>query len=98
MEDDASGSSFDAVKLLHSDSSIVEPAEDSGDVEAYITLPGLRRGKMFGGHDDIVENPGEQMTNYASATLDDIPEADASLRVERNEEDVLSDLESLLDE
>lgn len=36
VDDDQSGSSFDAVKLLHSDSSIVEPADDS-DVEAYLT-------------------------------------------------------------
>lgn len=69
----------------------------SSDIEAFITLPALRRGKMFGGHDDIVENPDEQMTNYAHGTLDDLPEADPSLRVETSEEDVLSDLESLLE-
>ena len=69
----------------------------SSDVEAFITLPTLSRGKMFGGHDAIVENPGEQMANYAHGTLDDIPEADPSLRIETSEEDVLSDLESLLD-
>ncbi|MDX1562288.1 MAG: hypothetical protein R3305_05150 [Gammaproteobacteria bacterium] len=68
----------------------------SADVEAYITLPALRRGKMFGGHDDIIENPAEQMGNYAAATLDDVPAADPSLRVETSDEDVLSDLESLL--
>jgi len=69
----------------------------SGDVEAYITLPALKRGKMFGGHDDIVENPDEQMTNYASAALEDIPEAAPALRAERSTEDVISDLESLLE-
>ncbi|HEY5667013.1 MAG TPA: hypothetical protein VIV64_09855 [Gammaproteobacteria bacterium] len=69
----------------------------SSDIEAYITLPALRRGKMFGGHDDIVNNPEEQMANYANGTLDDIPRADPSLRVETSEEDVLSDLESLLE-
>lgn len=52
---------------------------------------------MFGGHDDIVENPEEQMRNYATATLEDIPAADPSLRVETSSEDVISDLESLLE-
>jgi hypothetical protein len=52
---------------------------------------------MFGGHDDIVNNPEEQMTNYAHGTLDDMPEAAPSLRVETSAEDVLSDLESLLE-
>lgn len=70
----------------------------SGDVEAYITLPALSRGKMFGGHDAIVENPAEQMSNYAAATLDDLPDADPSLRAERSDEDVLSDIESLLED
>lgn len=70
----------------------------SGDVEAYITLPVMRRSKMFGGHDAIVENPAEEMGNYAAATLDDLPDADPSLRAEANDEDVLSDLESLLAE
>jgi len=69
----------------------------SADVEAYITLPVLGRGKMFGGHDDIVNNPAEEMGNYAEATLEDIPEADSSLRAETSEEDVLDDLDSLLE-
>jgi hypothetical protein len=69
----------------------------SGDVEAYITLPVTGRGKAFGGHDDIVENPAREMTNYAAATLEDIPHADASLRVETAADDVISDLESLLE-
>jgi hypothetical protein len=69
----------------------------SADVEAYITLPAMSRGKMFGGHDDIVEHPAEEMANYAAGTLDDLPAADPSLRAETVEEDVLSDLESLLE-
>lgn len=69
----------------------------SGDVEAYITLPALRRGKMFGGHDDIVENPAEQMANYAEATLGDLPQADPSSRQESSSEDALLELESLLE-
>jgi hypothetical protein len=69
----------------------------SGDIEAFITLPALSRGKMFGGHDDIVENPSEQMGNYAAGTLEDMPEAEPALRVATSPDDVLSDLESLLD-
>ena len=69
----------------------------SSDIEAFIKLPGLKRDKMFGGHDDIVNNPEEQMGNYARGTLNDVPEADPSLRVETSTEDVLSDLESLLE-
>jgi hypothetical protein len=69
----------------------------SGDVEAYITLPVLGRGKMVGGHDDIIENPEQEMANYAEATLEDIPNADPSLRVATSAEDVIEDLESLLE-
>jgi len=69
----------------------------SADVEAYITLPVGRRGSMFGGHDDIIENPEREMENYAAATLEDIPDADPSLRAESSDEDVLSELESLLE-
>jgi hypothetical protein len=69
----------------------------SADVEAYITLPVGGRSKMFGGHDDIIENPEREMANYAAATLEDIPEADPSLRAVTQVEDVISDLESLLE-
>jgi hypothetical protein len=69
----------------------------SGDVEAYVTLPVGQRGKMFGGHDAIVENPEREMTNYAEGTLEDLPDADPSLRVETSADDVISDLESLLE-
>lgn len=69
----------------------------SGDVEAYITLPVGRRAKVFGGHDAIIENPAEEMANYAAGTLEEIPNADPSLRVEASVDDVISDLESLLE-
>jgi hypothetical protein len=69
----------------------------SGDVEAYVTLPVGRRGKAFGGHDAIVENPEREMTNYAEGTLEDLPHAEPSLRVATSAEDVISDLESLLE-
>lgn len=70
---------------------------NSGDIEAYITLPAMSRGKMFVGHDAIVENPAEQMANYAAGTMDDLPAAEPSLRIESSSDDVLSDLESLLE-
>lgn len=69
----------------------------SGDVEAYITLPVGRRGKMFGGHDAIIENPEQEMANYAEGTLGDLPNADPSLRVETSADEVILDLESLLE-
>lgn len=69
----------------------------SGDVEAYITLPVGGRSKIFGGHDEIIENPQKEMANYAAATLEDIPDADPSLRENDRAEDVISDLESLLE-
>jgi hypothetical protein len=68
----------------------------SSDIEAYITLPVLRRGKMFGGYDDVMNNPDEEMAKFAASTLDDLPFADPSLRAVTSDEDVLSDLESLL--
>lgn len=67
------------------------------DVEAYITLPIMRRGKTFGGYDDIMNNPDEEMANYAAATLDDLIEADPSLRAESTDDSVLSDLDALLE-
>ena len=71
--------------------------ETTTDIEAYVTLPILRRGSMFGGYDEIMSNPGEEMGKYADATLDDLLEPDPSARVEAAEEDVISDLESLLE-
>jgi hypothetical protein len=68
------------------------------DIEAYVTLPVMRRGKVFGGYDDIMKDPDVEMARFAEATLDDLLAADPSLRVERTEEDVLSDIESLLGE
>ena len=67
------------------------------DVEAYITLPIMRRGRMFGGYDDVMNNPDEEMANYARATLDDLVVAEPSLRVQSSNDDVLADLDALLD-
>ena len=69
----------------------------SGDVEAYITLPAMRGAKMFGGHDDLIENSAEEMAKYAAGTLGSLPDADPSLRAETSEDDVISDLEALLE-
>jgi hypothetical protein len=66
------------------------------DIEAYVTLPLLRRGKVFGGYDDIMKNPDEEMARFASATLNDLLAADPTLRVEQSGDDVLADIESLL--
>lgn len=66
------------------------------DIEAYVTLPLMRRGKVFGGYDDIMKDPEVEMANYAEATLHDLLEAEPSLRAAAPEDDVLSDIESLL--
>jgi hypothetical protein len=68
------------------------------DIEAYVTLPIMRRGKVFGGYEDIMKNPDEEMAKLAAATLGDLLTADPSLRAERSGEDVLAEIESLLAE
>jgi len=70
----------------------------TADIEAYLTLPILRRGKMFGGYDDIMNDPDEEMARFAAATLGDLPDAAPALRIEQSDDDVLEDLESLLQE
>lgn len=67
------------------------------DIEAYVTLPIMRRGKVFGGYDDVMNNPDEEMAKFASATINDLLAADPSLRVAESEDDVLGDLDSLLE-
>jgi len=71
---------------------------DTTDIEAYVTLPVMRRGKMFGGYEDIMKDPDVEMANYAEATLGDLLAADPTLRAARPEDDVLGDIESLLAE
>jgi hypothetical protein len=68
------------------------------DIEAYVTLPILRRGKTFAGYDEVIADPGNTMGQYAHATLDDLLGAEPSLRAQTTDEDVLNDLESLLAE
>jgi hypothetical protein len=69
----------------------------TSDVEAYVTLPIMRRGKMFGGYEDVMNDPDAEMANYAAATLDDLLEADPELRAEPVDESVLADLDALLE-
>jgi hypothetical protein len=71
--------------------------ETTTDIEAYVTLPIMRRGSMFGGYEEIMSNPDEEMAKYAEGTLKDLLAADPSARVEASGEEVLEDLESLLD-
>ena len=68
----------------------------SADIEAYVTLPVMRRGKLAGGYEDMMKDPDVEMARYASATLDDLPFADRSARASQSDDDVLSDLEGLL--
>lgn len=71
--------------------------KNTTDIEAYVTLPIMRRGKAFGGYDDIMKDPDVEMANYAGATLGDLLDADPAARVEVAEGDVIDDLESLLE-
>ena len=66
-------------------------------IEAYVTLPIMKRGKMFGGYDDVMKDPDVEMARFASATLGDLVAADPSLRKEQASDDVIADLESLLE-
>ena len=71
--------------------------KNTTDIEAYVTLPIMKRGKMFGGYDDVMKDPDVEMARFASATLGDLVAADPSLRKEQASDDVISDLESLLE-
>lgn len=72
--------------------------KNTTDIEAYVTLPILRRGKTFAGYDEVIADPGTTMAQYADATLRDLIDAEPALRAESADEDVLSDVESLLEE
>jgi hypothetical protein len=71
---------------------------DTTDIEAYVTLPIMRRGKVFGGYDDIMKDPDVEMARFAESTLNDLLAADPSLRAKKADDDVLGDIESLLAE
>ena len=68
------------------------------DIEAYVTLPIMRRGRTFGGYEAVMNNPDEEMAKYAEATLGDLLMAEPNLRLaEESGDDILGDLESLLE-
>jgi len=65
---------------------------NSGDLEAYMVSTAVPSYK------DIEQDPASQMARIAASTLRRLPLADPAARVElSDEEDVLSELESLLD-
>jgi hypothetical protein len=69
----------------------------TADIEAYLTLPVMKRGQAFGGYADIMNNPDHEMGRLAAATFDDMPKAEPSLRAAgATGSDVINDVESLL--
>lgn len=64
-------------------------------IEAYFVLPVLRRGSMFG-YDSVMENPEGKVREMVGATVRDLPEAAPGARRRASDDDVLSDIESLL--
>jgi hypothetical protein len=66
------------------------------DIEAYVTLPVLRRGKVFGGYEDVMNDPEEEMAKYAEATLSDLLDADPGARAAQPDDNVISDIEQIL--
>jgi hypothetical protein len=70
----------------------------TANIEAYFVPPIMRRGSMMG-YDAIMEDPAGKIAQMTELTLKELPAADASARVEvaEDSEDVLSDVESLLE-
>ncbi|HEU4618481.1 MAG TPA: hypothetical protein VFV10_10590 [Gammaproteobacteria bacterium] len=69
----------------------------TADIEAYLTLPIMKRGQAFGGYEDIMKDPDHEMGRLAAAVFDEMPNADPSLRAARPAGgDVVKDVESLL--
>jgi hypothetical protein len=71
----------------------------SADIEAYFVPPALRRGSIAG-YEAIMADPAGKIAEVARLTLRDLPRADAAARVETQSRDdeVISDVESLLQE
>jgi hypothetical protein len=69
----------------------------TANIEAYFVPPVLRRGSIAG-YDAIMADPAGRIGEITEATLRDLPEADAAARATtESDEDVLSDVESLLE-
>jgi hypothetical protein len=71
----------------------------TANIEAYFVPPVMRRGSMMG-YDAIMEDPSGKISQMTELTLKELPTADARARVEvaEDSEDVLSDVESLLED
>ena len=70
----------------------------SANIEAFFVPPALRRGSIAG-YDAIMADPAGKIAEVAEMSLRDLPVADASARApaKGKDEDVISDVESLLD-
>lgn len=66
-------------------------------IEAYFVPPALRRDSVAG-YDAIMADPAGKIAQIARLTLRDLPNADGSMRVQEDDEDVLGDIEELLEE
>jgi hypothetical protein len=65
-------------------------------IEAYFVPPVLRRGSITG-YEAVMADPAGKIGEMAQATLRDLPPAAASARASaEDEQDVVSDVESLL--
>src|SRR5690606_29126841 len=69
----------------------------TAELEAHFVPPVLRRGSIAG-YDAIMEDPAGKIAEITQQTLKELPAADPSKRRASAEDDVLSDLESLLEE
>jgi len=71
---------------------------DTANIEAYFVPPALRRGSLAG-YDAVMADPAGKISEMTDLTLRDLPPVDAAARAStESDEDVLSDVESLLDE
>lgn len=70
----------------------------TANIEAFFVPPVLRRGGIAG-YEAIMEDPAGKIAEITQATLRDLPKMDEAARAStENDEDVVSDIESLLEE
>jgi hypothetical protein len=70
---------------------------ETANIEAFFVPPVLRRGSIAG-YDAIMEDPAGKIAEITEATLRDLPKVDEAARESgESEEDVVSDVESLLE-
>jgi hypothetical protein len=71
---------------------------ETANIEAYFTLPALRRGTMAG-YDAIMADPAGKIGQTTQLTLRDLPKVDAAAAPSAaREDDVVGDVESLLED